>query len=248
MNNQNYLRAEKFFEIPVMISVLMLIPVLIIEYTQQMLSSVALYLNWGIWVVFLLEYVHLLILSENKKEYVLNHKLELFIVIGSIPFVPQGLESSRFLRFVRLPRLLRVLQLFRLAVVVAKFGADIKAIFNSRGLRSIVYATIFLIIFFGFLFFVSEPEVETFSDGIWWALVTITTVGYGDITPYTTLGRIVASSLMILGIGFIATITATVSAYFLSNFGEKQTTLDDVLVKLEKIENEIEKIKEEKNE
>ena len=174
--------------------------------------------------------------------------MELFIVIGSIPFVPQGLESSRFLRFVRLPRLLRVLQLFRLAVVVAKFGADIKAIFNSRGLRSIVYATIFLIIFFGFLFFVSEPEVETFSDGIWWALVTITTVGYGDITPYTTLGRIVASSLMILGIGFIATITATVSAYFLSNFGEKQTTLDDVLIKLEKIENEIEKIKEEKNE
>ena len=66
--------------------------------------------------------------------------------------------------------------------------------------------------------------------------------------PYTTLGRIVASSLMILGIGFIATITATVSAYFLSNFGEKQTTLDDVLVKLENIENEIEKIKKDKNE
>ena len=79
-------------------------------------------------------------------------------------------------------------------------------------------------------------------------MVTITTVGYGDITPYTTLGRIVASSLMVLGIGFIATITATVSAYFLSNFGEKQATLDDVIVKLENIENEIEKIKEEKNE
>ena len=47
---------------------------------------------------------------------------------------------------------------------------------------------------------------------------------------------------------FIATITATVSAYFLSNFGEKQTTLDDVLTKLEKIEDEIEKIKEDKNE
>jgi hypothetical protein len=53
MNNQNYLKAEKFFEIPVMISVLMLIPVLIIEYTQQALSPVALYLNWGIWIVLL---------------------------------------------------------------------------------------------------------------------------------------------------------------------------------------------------
>ena len=53
---------------------------------------------------------------------------------------------------------------------------------------------------------------------------------------------------MVLGIGFIATITATVSAYFLSNFGEKQATLDDVIVKLENIENEIEKIKKDKNE
>ena len=66
MNNQNYLRAEKFFEIPVMISVLMLIPVLIIEYTQQTLSSVALYLNWGIWIVFLLEYVILFYFEDYK--------------------------------------------------------------------------------------------------------------------------------------------------------------------------------------
>ena len=248
MQKSSYQKVEKFYEIPVFLAVVLLIPVIIIEYRNTELREFANYLNWGIWIVFLLEYVHLFILSENKKEYFFNHKLELFIVLVSIPFVPQGFESSRFLRFVRLPRLLRLLQLFRLAVVVTKFGSEIKAIFNSRGLRSIVYATIILIIFFGFLFYVSEPEVETFSDGIWWALVTITTVGYGDITPYTTLGRIVASSLMILGIGFIATITATVSAYFLSNFGEKQTSLDDVLTKLEKIEDEIEKIKENKNE
>ena len=177
-----------------------------------------------------------------------NHKLELFIVVVSIPFVPQGFESSRFLRFIRLPRLLRFFQLFRLAAVLARFGTAIKTIFNSRGLRFIVYATIFLIIFFGFLFYIAEPEVKTFADGIWWALVTITTVGYGDITPYTTLGRIVASTLMILGIGFIATLTAAVSAYFMSNFGDKQTTLDDVLIKLEEIDQELDELREAKNE
>ena len=142
MQNSRYQKVEKFYEVPVFVAVVLLIPVIIIEYRSSGLKEFANYLNWGIWVVFLLEYVHLLILSENKKDYVLNHKLELFIVIGSIPFVPQGLESSRFLRFVRLPRLLRVFQLFRLAVVVAKFGADIKAIFNSRGLRSIVYLSL----------------------------------------------------------------------------------------------------------
>jgi hypothetical protein len=56
MENQKYKKVEKFFEVPVMISVLMLIPVLIIEYSQQNLSSIAYYLNWGIWFVFLLEY------------------------------------------------------------------------------------------------------------------------------------------------------------------------------------------------
>ena len=197
MSNSRYLKAQKFYEIPVFIAVILLIPVIIIEYRNSEFIEYANYANWGIWIVFLLEYTHLLLLSENKKEYILNHKLELFIVVVSIPFVPQGFESSRFLRFIRLPRLLRLFQLFRLAAVLAKFGTAIKTIFNSKGLRFIVYATIFLIIFFGFLFYVSEPEVETYGDGIWWALVTITTVGYGDITPYTTLGRIVASTLML---------------------------------------------------
>ena len=248
MSNSRYLKAQKFYEVPVFIAVILLIPVIIIEYRNSEFIEYANYANWGIWIVFLLEYTHLLFLSENKKEYILNHKLELFIVVVSIPFVPQGFESSRFLRFIRLPRLLSLFQLFRLAAVLAKFGTAIQTIFNSKGLRFIVYATIFLIIFFGFLFYVSEPEVETYGDGIWWALVTITTVGYGDITPYTTLGRIVASTLMILGIGFIATLTAAVSAYFLSNFGDKETTLEDVLDKLEKIDKELDELRDSKNE
>ena len=122
----------------------------------------------------------------------------------------------------------------------------LETLFNSRRLRTILAALIFFIFLFGYLFYVSEPDVRNLGDGIWWALVTITTVGYGDITPVTTLGRIVASSLMILGIGFIATITAAVSTYFLSNFGDKETTLDDIVKKLDNIEKELEQIKDNK--
>ena len=240
MNNQNYLKAEKFFEIPVMISVLMLIPVLIIEYTQQALSPVALYLNWGIWIVFLLEYVILFYFADDKLKFVKSHKIELVIVT-------EGLQSSGFLRFARLPRLLNALRFFRLAALLGKFATTVKSIFNSKGLRFIVYATIGIVLFFGFLFYISEPGVTSYSNGLWWALVTITTVGYGDITPLTNLGRIIASSLMIMGIGFIATITAAVSSYFISSFSDKEVTINELGEKLDKLEEEIKSLKKEIN-
>jgi voltage-gated potassium channel len=245
MKNLNFQKVEKFFEVPVMISVLMLIPVLIIEYSSQSLDSVALFLNWGIWIVFLLEYTILFYFSENKLEYIKTHKIELFIVIFSFPIVPEGLQSTGFLRFARLPRLLNALRFFRLAALLGKFGSTVKSIFNSKGLRFIVYATIGIVLFFGFLFYVSEPDVNSYSDGLWWALVTITTVGYGDITPLTNLGRIVASALMIMGIGFIATITAAISSYFISSFSDKEITMNELGEKLDRLERDIEELKKE---
>ena len=126
---------------------------------------------------------------------------------------------------------------------VRNFFSLLETIFNSRRLRTILAALIFFIGAFGYLFYASEPQVETFGDGIWWALVTITTVGYGDITPLTTLGRVVAGLLMLLGLGLIATITAIVSAKFIQNYVDSHTN-DDVLEKLKELETEIEKIEE----
>ena len=126
---------------------------------------------------------------------------------------------------------------------VKNFLSLLETIFNSRRLRTILLALIFFIGIFGYLFYASEPQVKTFGDGIWWALVTITTVGYGDITPLTTLGRVVAGLLMLLGLGLIATITAIVSAKFIQNYVDGHTN-DDVLEKLEELETEIEKIEE----
>jgi len=118
----------------------------------------------------------------------------------------------------------------------------LETLFNSRRLRTILAALIFFIFLFGYLFYVSEPDVRDLGDCIWWALVTITTVGYGDISPVTTLGRVVASSLMLLGLGLIATITAIVSAKFIQNFVDHHTN-DDVLEKLDEMQLELDDIK-----
>ena len=119
----------------------------------------------------------------------------------------------------------------------------IERVFNSRRLRSILGVLIICIISFGYVFYLAEPQIKTIEDGIWWALVTITTVGYGDIAPLTTLGRLVAGTLMFVGLGLIATVTAIVSAKFIANYVDHHTN-DDVLEKLEELEDEIEKIEE----
>ncbi len=115
--------------------------------------------------------------------------------------------------------------------------------FNSKRLRTILATIIVSVTFFGFLFYISEPQIKSFGDGMWLALVTITTVGYGDIELATTLGRFVASALMFLGLGLIATVTAIISAKFTRNYVDHHTN-DDVLEKLEELESEIEKLKE----
>ena len=125
---------------------------------------------------------------------------------------------------------------------VKNFFSLLETVFNSRRLRTILGALIFFVCIFGYVFYITEPGVNTFGDGIWWALVTVTTVGYGDITPSTTLGRFVASALMFLGLGLIATVTAIVSAKFTQNYVDAHTN-DDVLEKLYELESEIEKLK-----
>jgi voltage-gated potassium channel len=118
----------------------------------------------------------------------------------------------------------------------------LETLFNSRRLRTILIGLLFVIIFFGYIFYITEPTVESIGDGFYWALVTVTTVGYGDITPITPSGKLIASFLIILGLGLIATITAIVSAKFIQNYVDHHTN-DDVLDKLEILQKDINELK-----
>ena len=126
---------------------------------------------------------------------------------------------------------------------VKNFFSLVETIFNSRRLRTILAALFFVAGLFGYLFYLFEPDIKNYSDGLWFALVTITTVGYGDIELTTTIGRVIAGALMLSGLGLVATITAIVSAKFITNYVDRHTN-DDVLEKLEELESEIEKIEE----
>ena len=114
--------------------------------------------------------------------------------------------------------------------------------FNSKRLRTILGTIVISVTFFGFFFYITEPQVKSIGDGMWWALVTITTVGYGDITPLTTTGRFVASALMFVGLGLVASVTAIVSVKFIQNFVDHHTN-DDVLEKLDDMQKDLDEIK-----
>ena len=114
--------------------------------------------------------------------------------------------------------------------------------FNSKRLRTILATIIVSVTFFGFLFYISEPQIKSFGDGMWLALVTITTVGYGDIELMTTIGRFVASALMFVGLGLIASVTAIISVKFIQNFVDHHTN-DDVLEKLDEMQKDLDELK-----
>ncbi|MBS0449822.1 MAG: ion transporter [Proteobacteria bacterium] len=121
---------------------------------------------------------------------------------------------------VRVLRLLRVFRIFKLAEYVDEFGALGQALYSSR--RKILVFMMFVmlvVMVMGTLMYVVEGPQHGYTSipvGIYWAITTMTTVGFGDITPHTDLGRVIASTMMLLGWGTLAVPTGIVSAEFTS--------------------------------
>lgn len=86
-----------------------------------------------------------------------------------------------------------------------------------------------------------EAEFKTFWDGVWWAVVTVTTVGYGDLYPTTVAGRLVGIALMLAGIGFLAVLTATVASLFIK--AERSEETEAIIEALGRIEADLAELK-----
>jgi voltage-gated potassium channel len=186
-----------------------MIPVIIIEESEfgSPWDTIAAVANWVIWAVFLGEVVVLVAVVPNPWRWLKDHPLDVAIVVLTPPFLPSSLQALRVFRLLRLLRLLRVIQAAR-------------RLFSVEGLRYAGLIALLTILGGGAAFAaVERGHNETVGgtwDGVWWAVVTMTTVGYGDVYPRTTAGRLIAIVVMVLGIGFLGLLIGAAAERFVA--------------------------------
>ncbi|HEY0237389.1 MAG TPA: ion channel [Friedmanniella sp.] len=154
-------------------------------------------LTWGVFVV---DFVGRVVLAPYRRYWVLHHLPDLLVVL--------------------LP-LLRPLRLLRLLVLLRFIDRGVIRTLQGRVVAYVVCATV-LVLYAGTLAELQAERgapgstISTFGTALWWAITTITTVGYGDVYPVTTQGRLVAGVLMVAGVAFLGAVTATLSSWLVS--------------------------------
>jgi voltage-gated potassium channel len=227
-------RIQRRLEPLIIFATLLALPVLVLQGVDvdEPWSSIADFLDWVIWGVFLGQLVIMLAVVPHRRRWLAEHPLDVAIAVLTPPVVPSTLSSIRLLRLLPLLRLLRLAELAR--------GA-----FSLAGVR---YAAL-LAVLTAFAGGQAFAEVEGVSDGtgLYWALSTMTTVGYGDVVPHTGAGRVIAVVVMLVGIGFVAVLTGAIAQRFIAPAEEAvevteaglQTRLDDVAARLERVEDRL---------
>jgi len=232
-------RIEHRAEPVMLVLALLVIPAIVVEEASaDWLRAMATALNVVIWVGFAVEFLFVLAVSSHRMRTLRTHWLDAVIVVVSVPVWPAVLQGARVLRLLRLVRLLA----FGARAVTAA-----RRLFSPAGLRYVAPLVAFLVVIAGAAISSVDPDdVHDIEDGIWWALATVTTVGYGDVVPHSTAGRAVAVVVMLFGIAFFSFLTAAISATFVKQderpdelrhrLAELAGVLDAVAARLERIE------------
>ncbi len=172
-------------------------------------------LEWGFTALFTVEYIARLWCAAKPVRYARSFWGVVDLLALLPTYVSLILPGGRFLALVRILRLLRVFHILRLPAYTREAGILLEALKASRyKITVFVFTVLTISAVVGSLIYLIEGPISGFDSiptAMYWAIVTLTTVGYGDLSPATPLGRILASALMILGYGVIAVPTGIVT-------------------------------------
>lgn len=202
---------------------------LIYELSMFTLAVISFFLIWTqpikfyymgkiVWIIFLIDVFTRFLLSKNKKEWVKKNYLDFVAII----------PLNTVFQLARFARLFRIVKLF---LVTKHYFMPFFQFIQTNGLTKVFSITFISILFSAIPITLFEPSIKSYNDGIWLAIVTVTTVGYGDMSPETLIGRIATVYLMFVGIGLVSMITGTIATYFIkskSNSNIKESIKKDI--------------------
>ena len=163
--------------------------------------------GWIIWLFFVVETVVLVSLVQNKRRYLLGNWMNLLIIGAGIPLLwgVGGYAAA-----------LRTLRLLLLFPLLLNTSVTVRKILTRNHLATTLLVALAFTLMSGLLIAGIDPSIENVWEGLWWAWVTVATVGYGDIVPQSMAGKAFGAIVILFGVGFFSLLTASFSAYFVS--------------------------------
>lgn len=211
-------RWGKAFDVSLLVCILLSILIVMldsIDRLHQQYGTLFFIIEWCFTVLFTLEYI-LRLLSVKRP---LHYAFSFLGVIDLLALIPMylslllvGAQSLLVLRALRLLRIFRIFKLTHFLSEMSFLGVALRA--SLKKISIFMLAVLTIVVILGSVMYLVESEKDGFGsipDSIYWAIVTITTVGYGDISPVTPLGKFIASVIMLLGYGIIAVPTGIVT-------------------------------------
>lgn len=215
----------KTFDVVLIISIICSVLVVMlgsVSEIQQQYSEMLFYFEWFFTLLFTLEYGLRLVAVKRPLLYARSF----FGIVDFLSIVPTYLTllipTAKYMLVIRILRLLRIFRVLKLTAYMGEAQVLMGALSKSwRKILVFLHTILTLVVIFGSLMYVIESSESGFTSiprSMYWAMVTLTTVGYGDIAPQTALGQSIASLIMIMGYGIIAVPTGIYSAELIKTF------------------------------
>lgn len=213
--------AGRLFDIILLVVILFSVIVVMLESIKEFDTKYHTFFDISEWVVtilFTIEYILRLVCVKKPMKYVFSF-YGIVDLLSTIPkYLSFFLVGSQYLAALRALRLLRIFRILKLVRFLGESNNLLKAINESRTkIFVFVFSVLVISVILGTVMYLVEGPEHGFNSiphSIYWTIVTLTTVGYGDISPQTALGQLIATVIMIIGYGIIAVPTGIVSAEY----------------------------------
>jgi voltage-gated potassium channel len=206
-----------------------------LEETQSISPVLADIADWLVWLAFLVETALLTALVADRRSFLFNNWLNLVIIVGGFPY---------FWQFAPLAGLLRSFRLVLVLTLMVRMSKSARKLLSQHRLGTTMIVALVTMVLSGILITRIDPSIGTVWDGMWWAWVTMATVGYGDVVPHSGAGRLFGALLIMFGVVLLSLLTANLAAFFIGGDVEKvereereaDRLLADIAARLERVE------------